>query len=136
MNALGNSASRFFRALWRLARWRYGLGTTLLLLAAMLYFYYLYPGQMIGPEQPIPFSHRVHAGVKKISCRFCHPFVGRSEHAGIPSLQKCFFCHKDIIPTHPQIVKERLYFEEQRPVKWVRIFFVPDYVKFLHQPHI
>lgn len=123
---------------WRrcLVSWKSALGITFFLLAVMLYFYYLYPNRMIGPEQPIPFSHRVHAGVKQINCRFCHPFVGRSQHAGMPSLEKCFFCHSYIIPRHPQLVKERQHYDQRRPVEWVRLFFVPDYVKFHHQPHM
>lgn len=107
-----------------------------LLMGGMLYFYYVYPGKGIGPKQPIPFSHRVHAGVKAINCRFCHPNVERSAHAGLPEMEKCFFCHNYIIPTHPEIVKEKAYYDASRPVPWVRIFYVPDFVKFRHQPHL
>jgi hypothetical protein len=111
-------------------------GVIALLFGVMFYLYALYPGEDIGPQQPIYFSHRVHAGVKQINCRFCHPFVDRSENAGIPPLEKCFFCHKYIIPYHPQIMKEREHFEHKVPVPWIRIFFVPDFVKFRHEPHI
>jgi hypothetical protein len=121
---------------WNPGSSRYWLGVSLILAGLMLYLYYFYPGQQIGPVQPIPFSHRVHAGVKQISCRFCHPFVNRSQRAGLPSLEKCFFCHKYIIPMHPQLVKEKEHYDREIPVPWVRIFFVPDYVKFRHQPHI
>ncbi len=111
-------------------------GIVAFLLGGMLYFYYLYPLRSIGPEQPIYFSHRVHAGVKEINCRFCHPFVERSPHAGIPEVSKCFFCHQYIIPQHPQILKERWHLETKTPVPWVRIYYVPDHVKFNHQRHI
>ena len=110
--------------------------TCVLLLGVLAYLYYLYPREDIGPLQPIPFSHRVHAGVKQINCRFCHPYVDRSEHAGLPEMEKCFFCHKYIIPDHPQLVKEKEHFDTKNPVPWVQIFFVPDYVKFRHLPHI
>jgi hypothetical protein len=122
----------------RTGRWRWipGLAIVGLLFAAMIYFYYVYPGRGIGPVQPIYFSHRVHAGVKEISCRFCHPFVDRSRNAGMPPVGQCFFCHTYIIPQHPQIVKERWHYDTKTPVPWVRIYFVPDYVKFNHQPHI
>ncbi len=103
----------------------------------MLYLFYVYPDRNIGPRQPIYFSHRVHAGVKEINCRFCHPNVERSEHAGLPEVEKCFFCHKYVIPTHPQLVKEKKeYFEAKIPVPWVQIYFVPDFVKFNHEPHL
>jgi hypothetical protein len=117
----------------RPGRW---LIVALLLVAAMLYFYYLYPRRGLGPLQPIPFSHRVHAGVKQIDCRFCHPFVARSRHAGLPSVRKCFFCHDHIIPEHPEIIKERQYLANDNPVPWKQIYFVPDHVKFRHRPHI
>ena len=105
-------------------------------LGVLLYFYYVYPGRAIGPKQPIYFSHRVHAGVKQISCRFCHPYVDRSQHAGIPPVGQCFFCHTYIIPQHPQIVSERWHLDTKTPVPWVQIYYIPDYVKFNHQPHV
>jgi len=117
-------------------RWGLWLAGTSVLIAAMLYFYYIYPNRGIGPQQPIYFSHRVHAGVKQINCRFCHPFVDRSRRAGLPAVQKCFFCHNYIIPQHPQIVEERKHYDTNTPVPWVQIYYVPDYVKFNHQPHI
>jgi hypothetical protein len=117
-------------------KWQIWLVATVFLVAAMLYLYYAYPGRNLGPEQPIYFSHRVHAGVKQINCRFCHPYVERSRRAGIPEMEKCFFCHEYIIPTHPQIVKEKRHYDTQTPVPWIRIYFVPDHVKFRHQPHI
>ncbi|MBI5603441.1 MAG: cytochrome c3 family protein [Deltaproteobacteria bacterium] len=116
--------------------WLKWFSAGLLLMGVMLYFYYAYPGQGIGPKQPIPFSHRVHAGVKAINCRFCHPYVERSEHAGLPEMEKCFFCHRYIIPTHPEILKEKAYLDSRKPVPWVRIFYVPDFVKFRHEPHL
>ncbi|MBW2148478.1 MAG: cytochrome c3 family protein [Deltaproteobacteria bacterium] len=106
------------------------------LLAVMSWLYYVYPHVGIGPEQPIPFSHRVHAGDKEISCRFCHPFVERSSRAGIPAMTKCLFCHSRIIVNHPEIVKLRNYVENNKPVIWRRIFWIADHVKFNHQPHV
>lgn len=112
------------------------IGVVGILLVVMLYFYYFYPHRALGPQQPIYFSHRVHAGVKEINCRFCHPFVERSANAGIPPMEKCFFCHTYIIPRHPQILKEKAHYETKKPVPWVRIYWVPDFVFFNHIPHI
>jgi hypothetical protein len=106
------------------------------LTGVMFYLFYGFPHRNIGPEQPIPFSHRVHAGVKRINCRFCHPFVDRSQRAGIPSVEKCFFCHMYVIPLHPEIRKELAHYAGGKPVPWKRIYYVPDYVKFRHQPHV
>ena len=112
------------------------LGVLALLFAAMAYFYYSYPERNIGPQQPIYFSHRVHAGVKEINCRFCHPYVERSQHAGLPPVEKCFFCHEYIIPNHPEIQKEKEYYLAKKPVPWVRLFILPDFVFFRHEPHV
>jgi len=90
----------------------------------------------IGPEQPIPFSHRLHAGVKAIDCRFCHPYVERSNRAGVPPVAKCLFCHEYIIPEHPEILKEHEYYNSGEPVPWVKLFVVFDFVQFRHQPHL
>ncbi len=106
------------------------------LCALMWFFYSAYPSLRIGPGQPIPFSHRVHAGVKQIDCRFCHPYVARTQDAGLPPLEKCFFCHKYIIPDHPEILKLKAYFDARKPVRWVRVFWVPEFVFFRHEPHI
>jgi hypothetical protein len=92
--------------------------------------------QSLGPEQPIPFSHRLHAGVKGINCRFCHPFVERSARAGIPEVGKCLYCHNYIIRQHPQILKEHRYYDTGEPVPWKRLFITADHVQFRHQPHI
>ena len=106
---------------------------------SVLVFAYLFHVQMhrkIGPEQPIPFSHRLHAGVKAIDCRFCHPFVERSARAGIPEVGKCLYCHNYIIRNHPWIQEEHRYYDTNEPVPWKRLFIVGDHVQFRHQPHI
>jgi len=112
------------------------LGIIAFLFGVMFYLYYVYPERGIGVKQPIFFSHRVHAGVKEIHCRFCHPFPERSPNPGIPPMEKCFFCHNYIIPGHPQILEEKEHLLTGKPVPWVRIYWVPDFVFFNHIPHI
>ncbi len=108
----------------------------LVLLGGMLYLYWNFPNSIIGPRQPVPFSHRIHAGVKAIDCRFCHPHAERGTRAGIPSLEKCMFCHEQVIPMNPWLVAEREHYANKIPIVWDRVFYVPDYVKFRHQPHV
>ena len=123
-------------------RGRVRLGATvwtlvlLLMAGSYIYIAFVYPNRDIGPEQPIPFSHRLHAGVKGIDCRFCHPFVARSASAGIPEVDKCLYCHRYIIPHHPEIRKEHWHYDNDVPIPWVRLFIAEDHVKFRHQPHI
>jgi hypothetical protein len=108
-----------------------GLGIIL-----FLYLFYASPGTDIGPEQPIPFSHHVHAGVKNIKCQFCHPYVGRSAFPGIPPVEKCLYCHKYIIAKFPWIQKEHWYFNTATPTPWRKVNYIPEYVFFNHQRHI
>jgi hypothetical protein len=107
-----------------------------LLIVGFLYFFYTPPATDIGPAQPIPFSHRLHSGVKAIQCVFCHPYVGRATYPGIPPVEKCLYCHTYIIANHPQILKEHDYFDTRTPTPWRKVFYVPEHVFFNHQRHI
>ena len=111
-------------------------GLIIFLVLGFLYFFYASPATNIGPEQPIPFSHRVHSGVKAIQCQFCHPYVSRSIHPGLPPVEKCLYCHNYIIANHPWIQKEHEYFNTQTPTPWKKVFYVPEHVLFNHQRHI
>lgn len=48
------------------------------------------------PEQPIFYSHKVHAGVNQINCLYCHAGAEKSKHAMVPSTNVCMNCHKQI----------------------------------------
>jgi predicted CXXCH cytochrome family protein len=111
-------------------------GLTILLVLGFLYFFYASPATRIRPIQPIPFSHRVHAGVKAIQCQFCHPYVGRSIFPGIPPVEKCLYCHNYIIANFPWIQKEHQYFDTDTPTPWKKVFYVPEFVFFRHVRHI
>jgi hypothetical protein len=111
-------------------------GFSLFLVLVFLYYFYIPPATRIGPEQPIPFSHRVHAGIKEIQCQFCHPFVGRSTSPGIPPVEKCLFCHKYIIANHPEIQKVHRYFNSGVPIPWKNAVYLPEHVFFNHERHI
>ncbi|MBI3948442.1 MAG: cytochrome c3 family protein [Armatimonadetes bacterium] len=89
-----------------------------------------------GPAQPIPFSHRLHAGKKDISCFFCHSDADRSSHAGMPAVEKCLLCHQVIIPDFGPIQPLREARLAGKGVPWVRVNVVPDFVYFNHQIHL
>jgi hypothetical protein len=88
------------------------------------------------PEQPIPYSHRLHAGVLKIPCLYCHSGAVRSRMAGIPPVEKCMNCHRVTKVDSPQIKKLAAVFAAGEPMKWARIHTLPDYVFFDHRPHV
>jgi len=108
---------------------------SVLFTAAFLYFFYVWP-EKIGPEQPIPFSHNVHSGIKEIQCQYCHPYVAYSNFPGIPPVEKCLHCHNYIIANHPWIQKEHRYFNTQTPTPWVKVNIIAEHVFFNHQRHI
>ncbi len=90
------------------------------LVIGFIYYVYTPPATRIGVEQPISFSHQVHAGVKNIQCRFCHPYVDRSISPGIPPVEKCLYCHNYIIAKHPEILKVHRYYNTRTPTPWKR----------------
>jgi hypothetical protein len=112
------------------------IGLCILFTALFLDWFYRPPGWDIGPPQPIPFSHRLHVGIKQIQCQFCHSYVDRSLHPGIPPVEKCLYCHNYIIAGHPQILKEHNYFNTASPVKWRKVNYLAEHVLFNHERHI
>jgi mono/diheme cytochrome c family protein len=92
------------------------------------------------PVQPIAFSHKLHAGEYGISCNYCHIGVEKSKSATIPSANICMNCH-NYIEKGPQygtkeIEKVKKHYEQGKPVEWVRIHNLPDFVYFNHQQHV
>lgn len=126
-------------------RFVWGGVLTAAIFAVMLLIYYgynfYYPAQL-GPEQPIPFSHRLHAGVKGISCLVCHETVASQAGAGLPPLETCLLCHSRLITHLPPIALLREKFFSRQPVVWQRVKYVdsfnymPDFVYFNHAVHI
>jgi hypothetical protein len=90
----------------------------------------------LGPKQPIPFSHRVHAGTKQIGCLFCHPGALKTPVPGLPPLETCMLCHSRIIIHYPEIEKVRRHYVEKDPIWWVRVTSIPDYAHFDHSMHL
>lgn len=111
-------------------------GASCLFVVLFVYYFYAGPAMDIGPEQPIPFSHRIHSGVKQIDCEFCHPYVRRSKFPGIPPVEKCLYCHTYIIANHPEIRKEHEYFDTRTPTPWRKANYLPEHVLFNHERHI
>ncbi|MGQ2982243.1 cytochrome c3 family protein [Flavobacterium sp.] len=143
------------------------LVTAILLLLASSYFLYGYLMQIgvdqgYEPVQPIHFSHKIHAGDNGIDCKYCHSSARVSKASGIPSLNVCMNCHKNInefagdkdsvyvdhskefysgeikklydaVGWDPATQK---YTGKQKPVKWVRVHNLPDFVYFNHSQHV
>lgn len=141
------------------------LVTSILLLLASGYFVYGFLMQVgvdqgYQPIQPIHYSHKIHAGDNGIDCKYCHSSARVSKNAGIPSLNVCMNCHKNIsevaeetgTPEHSKAFYDgeiqklydavgwdkagQKYTGVTKPVKWVRIHNLPDFVYFNHSQHV
>jgi hypothetical protein len=87
-------------------------------------------------EQPIQFDHRHHTRDEGIDCMFCHTTVDRSPHAGIPDSQLCMNCHSQIWNQSPYLEPVRASFRDDRPLNWIRVNDLPDFVYFNHSIHV
>lgn len=136
------------------------------LLLSSAYFAYGYLMQVgvdqgYMPVQPIHYSHKIHAGANQIECKYCHSSARVSKHSGIPALNVCMNCHKNIAEYNGEEDLENGYTKdfytneikklyaavgwdeenqrytgETQPVKWVRIHNLPDFVYFNHAQHV
>ncbi|HWP35446.1 MAG TPA: cytochrome c3 family protein, partial [Thermodesulfobacteriota bacterium] len=89
-----------------------------------------------GPAQPIAFSHRLHAGQYQIPCLYCHYSAGRSPWVNVPSAELCMGCHKITAAGRPEIQKLARYWNERRPIPWIRVHHLPEFVRFTHKRHV
>lgn len=102
------------------------------------------------PEQPIKFSHALHAGQNKIDCQYCHTGAEKSRHAVIPSAAVCMNCHK-YVQEGPKFGSTEIskiyeasgwdpesstYKNAPKPIQWVKIHNLPDHVYFNHSQHV
>lgn len=134
-------------------------------LAGFIAFFFLMGGMVDGtymlmdigvyenykPEQPIKFSHKIHAGDNKINCVYCHNSAEKGRHAGIPSTNVCMNCHKAITKGTQTDTLEisKIYraigFNSKAnaytgkpgdPLKWIKVHNLPDHVYFNHSQHV
>ncbi|SHI47497.1 c-type cytochrome [Flavobacterium terrae] len=143
------------------------LVSVILLMLTSAYFIYGYLMQVgvdkdYAPIQPIHYSHKIHAGDNGIDCKYCHSAARVSKNAGIPSLNVCMNCHKNISEfqgdkdsAYVEYTKEfytaeiqklydavgwdknaQKYTGKTKPVKWVRIHNLQDFVYFNHSQHV
>jgi hypothetical protein len=87
-------------------------------------------------EQPIQFSHLHHVTDDGIDCRYCHTSVETSAFAGIPPTKTCMNCHSQLFSTEPILEPVRASFRDDKPLHWVRVHDLPDFVYFNHSIHV
>lgn len=139
--------------------WKYrlhvGLATLVLVIGVVVtLFLGLYSIGVVEeyqPSQPIAFPHSVHAGTNGIDCKYCHSSVTKSKTAGIPSVNVCMNCHKQVNGRTPaqqeQIAKiyeaagwdpsgAGKYTGKTKPIVWNKVHVLPDHVYFNHSQHV
>jgi len=90
----------------------------------------------VARQQPVPFSHKHHAGELGIDCRYCHTTVERSATAGIPPTQTCMNCHAQIWADSPTLEPVRASFRTGTSIPWLKVHDLPDFVYFNHSIHV
>jgi hypothetical protein len=115
----------------------------------VVWFYFAPHNLQVGyaPEQPIPYSHRLHVGELGLDCRYCHANVERSAEAMVPPTQTCMGCHSAVrgITTDEEgrehmrsVALEPLLasWRSGESVPWVRVHKLPDHAFFDHSVHL
>ena len=107
------------------------------------FYYYSYPGYThVGyePEQPVAFSHRLHAGQLGMSCLYCHGAVTDSPQATVPPTQVCMNCHNpdkaNVKGNSPLLAPVRESWRSGNPVEWKRVHKLPEFAYFNHAVHV
>jgi len=88
------------------------------------------------PDQPVAYSHKLHAGDLAIDCRYCHTGVEVSKSATVPPTQTCMNCHKMILTESQKLLPVRESWATGEPIEWVRIHKLGDFAYFNHASHI
>src|SRR5271168_3226482 len=95
-----------------------------------------YTQQNVKRQQPVPFSHRHHAGELGIDCRYCHTSVEDSSFAGLPPTKTCMTCHSQIWTNSEMLEPVRASYSTGKSLEWVRVNALPDFVYFNHSIHV
>ncbi len=93
-------------------------------------------------EQPIHYSHRLHAGRLQIDCEYCHFNARKSKHAGVPPTGTCMGCHEHVSDegrseeAQADLAMLKDYHAKGEPIPWVKVHDLPDFVYFTHKRHV
>jgi len=116
------------------------LGVILIIIGVVGFVWYYfspwYTDVGYRPEQPVPFSHKLHNDDLGIDCRYCHNLVEVSPHANVPPTQTCMNCHIIIKRDSEKLAMIRESWIQKKPMEWIRVHKLPDYVYFDHSVHL
>ena len=112
------------------------LGCAAVVPAVTVYLTPKYTRAGYQPVQPVPFSHKIHAGQLGVDCRFCHNGVEKSWFANLPGASTCMNCHSQVLKDDPRLQIVRDSASNNVPIPWVQVHKTPDYVYFNHSVHV
>jgi hypothetical protein len=115
---------------------RAGLFVVAILVVGTVLWNNIWSNRGYAPEQPSPYSHKLHAGTNHIPCLYCHSNAERSPAATVPALSVCMNCHSVVAVNKPNIIKLTEAYNSGKPIQWIRIHALPDHVYFTHERHI
>jgi len=133
---------RFFFPRWtnHAFRWVvfFGLGPAATLVVLGFWYYGTNKHLEVGyqPNQPVDYSHKLHAGDLGLDCRYCHYTVERAGFAAVPPTQVCMNCHGKVRADSQKLLPVRESFASDRSIPWVRVHKLPEYVYFEHGAHL
>jgi len=116
----------------------FGLGPAGTLLVLAFWYYATNKHLEVGyqPEQPVDYSHKLHAGELGMDCRYCHYTIERAAFAAVPPAQVCMNCHAKVGLDNAKLLPVRESFGSDLPIAWVRVHKLPEYVYFNHGAHL
>jgi hypothetical protein len=88
------------------------------------------------PVQPVAFSHAIHAGQLGMDCRYCHTGVEKSWFSNIPAASTCMNCHSQVLKDDARLALVRESAATGKPIEWIQIHKLPDFVYFNHSVHV
>jgi hypothetical protein len=89
-----------------------------------------------APIQPVPYSHKQHAGDLGIDCRYCHNTVERAGFAALPPTRTCMNCHTLVLKDSLKLAPVRASFASGEPLAWIKVHMLPQYAYFDHSVHV
>jgi len=88
------------------------------------------------PDQPVAYSHKLHAGELGIDCRYCHNTVEGTAHAAIPPAATCMNCHELVKTESARLAPVRESYATGEAIPWIRVHQLPDFAFFNHSSHV
>jgi cytochrome c551/c552 len=147
-------ADEFKKWAWKYKR-HVGVGTLVIVIALIvslfLRLYSIGVVESYQPSQPIEFPHSVHAGINGIDCKYCHNSVTKSKSAGLPTVNVCMNCHKQVVGATPEQAAKiskiyeaagwnpegsGMYTGKTKEIVWNKVHALPDHVYFSHMQHV